>query len=511
MRHKDPLSFMVHRVQPCGFTVPGKLPVARLGPRGSLVAQHHEALHYHFNSLTTIGNAITLLCQLAYKCPTGLGKIAMDVASEWTNAIIYKLEGLINYVCFKRVKRRIPDFTAEEYEELLTETYCQAWHEFENLYDQLEIAESSKDALAMHVGGFVLNLPVYHLIEDLTELENTRNAVTREGIHRRYFEVESALCTDQGRVGINNWNAQMLRLWSQNLTSVALQKADSDVAVTMLRGLVPDFKSVPNTDVVQSVAISETWNKQLGKMGFDSKCRVHITECEYVDAMERLVIFPPAPSLSYLYPCNEPSVITTFLDDNPEFFGLVTLHSEKSKYTLSKKYGRIVGKGQVYLRCSFARSTEERNRYDIPDYHLFTTLQLEDLPEWLGSLQHPHIVITVSHAGKDLTESITAIGRFGPQQLWRFHWGDKVDWTLESIKQNEEKVTWVRIVLLDNSKSAFWLVKIQDRPCLDVYPVPWEFRDKLLSRFQSLRSDDYSFIDAKTIYVVLGLILNTGF
>lgn len=511
MAFKDPLSFMVHRIQPCGFTTPGRLPAARLNPQSGLVAQHHEALHHHFNSITTVGNGLALLCQLSRECPPPLSSLAMEIADHWTGAIVYELEGLINYVCMKRVMRRFLNYTTEEYEHLLTKNYRRAWINWKRRYDSLEIEDRSKDALAMHVGGFVLNIPVYHGLKNLKTLDRARNMVSEEVVSQRFTDVAREVDSPQGRKEIVKWNVQMQELWSQRLSEASLQRAESEAAIAMLRRLVPNIESVPTCEITQSVQIANSWNNQLTDMGYTLGHKIQMTESDYVDSMTEVVIFPPTPSLSCLYPCERPSTITDFLQSQPESYGLVIVHQEKKGFVLSKKYNRELKKGQVYLRCSFSKPTPKCDRYDIPDLHLFAILSVEEFKSWIRIISHPNLIITNSHASEDLMHMIVENCALDSNQLWQFHWGEKIEPTLDFIKRNQGNIKWIKTVLMVNSKSAFWLAKFDDHQHLDVYPVPWEFRDALIHQLRSLYSFGPPCVDDRALYAILGLIMNVGF
>ena len=87
----------------------GHLPLARLDESIPLFTQHHEALHHHFNCLTTLGNSLNLLAQLAAKCPGPIGKAARRVASSMVRCSSQISRGPNQFRC---VQARAPQVTA---------------------------------------------------------------------------------------------------------------------------------------------------------------------------------------------------------------------------------------------------------------------------------------------------------------------------------------------------------------------------------------------------------------
>ncbi len=269
-----------------GYTRPGHLPLARLDGFLPLFTQHHEALHHHFNSLTTVGNSLNLLGQLAIKCPDPLGKVAKQVASRWSDAQVNLLEGLINYVAHKRTTRRLDPSAVAELDRIAEEASKGLWAPWRTRYDHLPVSDLSRDALAMHVGVLTLNIPVYDALADLSNLSAAIHVVSEPLITARLEDIEEVLFSSKGLMALKVWDYEMQRLTATDLPEESKQNAESDAFYLLLNRLNPCYISVPRGFVPQSVALAENWNRQLTALGLPESCRVEIKNVGYVDAIK---------------------------------------------------------------------------------------------------------------------------------------------------------------------------------------------------------------------------------
>lgn len=512
MHHNDPLKNMRWPTNPLGCTSPGSYPMARLGGGGpivSLIAQHHEALHHDFNTCTTLGNSLQLLGQLATKCPPPLKDIAFKVALHWNDAQIHELEGLINYVCYKRVAR-LTNLSKETYETFLDKVHKLVWHEWVTRYDTLDISENSKDALAMHIGKFALNIPVYNILDNLDFLDSALSFITRDNIRQRFKQIENVLFSRQRHALLHSWDIAMKHLWMSDSSEADKQKKEAYEIDNLLRYLLPKFESVPRQRVADSIRLASNWNAQLDLRKLPANCHVEIEFIEYMDAAQHVVIQPPAPSIIGLALLNDESFIVKFLKDNPDSYCLCIVHSEKSDLNIiSRKYNRVLRKGDIYVRFSFVKPTLNSDRYDILDRHFFTILAADDLQHLLKHLAHPHLVLTQSEPSYEILDRIIECNKILQDQVWRFHWGKPVSWALNNVQSNREEIKWLHSVYMINSQTFFLLVKSGRNNYLDVYPLP----SASMGFFMKLdfREKFKTTIESKMLYGILGLVMNIGF
>lgn len=503
---------MIKQNKPFGFTKPGYKPVARLGPQGALLAQNHEAIHHHFNTLTTLGNSLALLGQLSEGCSGPLGKIAMKIGSKWSEAAVNKAEGVTHYVAFKRTERRIPNYSFESVEKILSEMDVSAWRDWRNKYDDLDLSPGSKDALAMHVAIYVFNVPLYEALENLACLEDATNLITREVLDNRFLEVEHVLCSKEGLLLLQDWDKKMALLWALDKTSESKSRKESSACEAIFRELMPDFESVPRANVPDSIELASNWNAQLENMGMPASCRVSITRKGYIDSINDVLIIPPAPSLSKIDHFDDPKVVANLLGSNPGFFSLGIAHILHDEDTVfSNKYKRTLNRGDVYIRFSFAKPTENLDRYDIADSHLFTILSVEELTRNMSFLNHSNLVITQSAPSDEILDEITSSYGGKPEQAWRFHWGLTSGQAHDNIMEASDNVSSIQSVEMHNSNSVFWIAKMKDQNWLDVYPVTWNARNTFSSLIEDIPNVTPLELEPTMVYCILGLIINVGY
>lgn len=503
---------MVKQTKPFGFTKPGYKPVVRLGPQGALLAQNHEALHHHFNTLTTLGNSLALLGQISERCSAPLGDIAMKIGSKWSEAAVNKAEGVTHYVAYKRTERRIPNLSIDSVENILTEMDVSAWRDWRNKYDDLDLEPGSKDALAMHVATHVFNIPLYEKLEDLAFLDDKVNLITKKILDTRFLEVESALFSEDGLSLLQDWDEKMEALWATDKTAECKSREESSSFDAIFRELMPEFESAPRANVPDSVELASNWNAQLENIGMSASCRVSITYNGYIHAINDVLIIPPAPSLNKIDHFSDPSVVVDILKANPDVFslGIAQILNDKD-YVFSHKYKRTLSRGDVYIRFSFAKPTENMDRYNIAGNHISTILSVEELTRKMTFLNHSNLVITQSEPSDEILDKITSSYGGKPEQAWRFRWGLTGAQAHDSIMEVSANVSSIQSVEMHNSNSVFWIVKMKDQNWLDVYPVTWNTRNTFSSLIEDIPNVTPLKLKPAMVFCILGLIINVGY
>ncbi len=496
---------------PSGLTRPGWLPTSRLSKFASVVAQQHEALHHLFNSLTTIGNGIVLLSQLAEKCPGKLARNARLLAHEWNDAQIKRLEGLICYVSYKRAIRRNNKITREKFESDLTKNYLDLFRFWLNNYDNLPIPDPSKDSLAIHVGIYCLNLPLYDYISDLSQLQTKTRIVTEQLIESRFTRLEKALLYGKDYTIIIEWDENVSRLWSRGNNEEINQRDEAEITDKLFKQLVPDLESVPRIKVPQSVSLAKSWNEQILALGMPESCRVKITNVGYLDSTQKVIVQPAAPNVSNLYYCNNPKAVLEILNSNDQFYCLAILHRNKEKnHVFSHKYNRILNPGDTYIRFSFVKPNLEAERYDIFENRLFTIFSPEQNDFWLSNLNHPRLIITQSESSECILKHIVNQKSIIPINIWNIHWGQPISFLVKQIISNHEEIKGVKLVEMMVSNSVFLIIKFKKRDHIDIYPISWDTKDSIHQLIKEFNLNGLSF-DSSMLLGVFGLITSEAF
>lgn len=494
---------------PLGLTKPSTLPTVRLSRQAGVIQQHHEALHHHFNSLTTLGNSLALLAQLADSRSGHISVTAQWLASTWSLAQTPRIEGLICYVAFKRASRRDKTVTYETYNERLPNEYRRLWQQWYLRYEGLHVQDSSRDALAMNVGQFCLNLPLYSHMKDIEHLEKAEPFVTEKILEDRFSKLEARLFSEEERLFLSAWESEVARSQSRQLPEEMAQGLESDFLTALFHNIAPDIESVPRTEVPSSVVLAQLWNDQLSRLGL--KARVSMTDKGYIRAEQDVVVQPPATSVSGLSECSSPAEVIACLEDHPELCCLAICFRDNASHVFSRKYERTLKPGDVYMRFGFVRPDLRASRYDVAlDGGKFAMLSPQEFTQWIEELSNSRLVVTHAENSSDLIPLITQRTGLPASHVWRIHWGIPVATAKESISMSRQ-VTMLHPVVMTVSKSAFWLVAIRDRPCWDVYPIPWEARSDLPKDISVPELDCVSGMDPALLFGILGLIISQGF
>lgn len=512
--NKDSLSSIRWQTNPRGFTIPGKYPVATVFPKESLLAQQHESLHYHFNTLTTLGNSICLLVQLAEKCPQ-LSSIANIIASRWSEALSFKLEGLITYVSYKRARRRDRNVSRESFENMISdEMYRQAWRTWFDKYDALEISDGSKDALAMHVGRYALNMPIYDALNNLNSLDKKENIITEQVINERFDTIEETILSEKAKSLLYEWDYKVQQIYLTSLSEKEKQSLESDLIDKIFKKILPHFDSVPRQKVPESVGLASTWNSQLEKYGYPQECRIDITNKGFIDSNEYVCINPPAPSVAELRRCKKATTIVNILEDNINTYSLCIIYRNNNEdFRLSKKYGRILRQGETYVRIIFGRPTSDLSRCDIVvNLNLFNILKRNEIIKWFSQLNHQNLIITQSAMGDEILEEISEFGIFPQEQIWKFHWNRPMEWMFNNIIKEADSISAIHVSLMTNAKVCFIIVKDDKRRWLDVYPLPREAIEHITSdKIKFIEEKTQKIIEEKMLYSILNMVINFAF
>lgn len=494
-----------------GSTRPGYFPAARLDRVSALFTQHHEALHHSFNCLTTLGNAVNLLTQLAIKCPGQIGGTARETATQWSHAQVNLLEGLINYVAYKRTARRLDMNGLSLLQEVVLQGVTgRLWSRWWSRYEQLPVSDLSKDALALHVGIFTLNIPLYEMLGDLDRISMATAAISEDLITSRLVTLEEALLSTGGLTSLKAWDDGVQQLALAGLPDEDMQRTEANAIDTMFRRLLPQYASVPRHLVPDSVALANIWNHQLAKKGLSDRCVIDITNVGYIDAVKDVVIEPPALA-GTVSACDNPEKILSMLDDDRDLQGLAIVHRDTTPFRLSRKYGRILTPGDTYIRVSVAQVTSNCDRFALAPMGWFVILRPSEVATWLSALAHKRLVIMPSRAG---TVEVSELARHRPGQpdrFWHVHWGVPFSKAASEVCRDAIKVQWTHVVELIVSKAIFWLVRRDDRDWTDIYPIAWDLLEEVSQTSRKLPGHTLSAHDAQTVFAATAMLTSVAF
>jgi hypothetical protein len=497
---------------PEGSTNPGYLPSARLSKFASLITQHHESIHHDLNCTTTLGNCIALLSDLSKNCKGELAQNARHIATVWNECQASRCEGLVCYVAYKRSCRRNNQITKSIYEDILPKSYLYLFKYWFDKYNNLPTQDNSKDALAMHIGEYCLNIPLYDQLSNLSKIDSCLTLITEKLIESRFNMLENAIFCNHGKNIIAKWDREVSKLWLQDKDIENTRRIESKITYDLFHRLSPDIQAVPSEKVPNSIFLAQSWNEQLSALGYADEVKVTITNMGLINSIEKVVIHPPAPTLTQsLFEIENTDSIFEILDSNLQSYCLVILHYDKeNSHVFSRKYGRILKPGEIYARFSFVKPDLNQNRYDVGDGHFFAIIAPEQRPSWFTNFKHPRLVITNSAACQKNIIQAEEFKLLPINNLWSIHWNQTARSALEQISLKSADILGFKLVLMTVSNSSFWIINFQGNHYLDIYPIPWDLHELIIdllntNNFQALE------IENSMLFGILGLLISVGF
>ena len=419
--------------------MPGFLPAARLLPRYNILTQQHESLHYHFNVLTTSGNALALLAQLISALPSHwIADQAAQVCDAWHDALLPQVEAVISYVTLNRARRRMTTpLSSSEYEALLQPSYVDGWRRWVSVYDALPIHETSRDALAMQVAIFCFNIPVYPLLRDPEQLQRAATLVTPEAMGERFQQCHKAISGAAGRCFLENYEKSAM--WV-DLNDPETHKRELASVYAFLHAECPSLQVVEPASVPESKDIAAEWNNYFRQHSLPlvSPIRMDMMP-DPLTSEEYTTIVPPEPSVHDLNeivavdrghgkpsPRAKIGAVLGLLSDDVELGAISFIHRNLGErpFILSAKYGRVLQAGECYVRSHFAKLGNGTEEIKVLPKGLFFIASQDDLVAMInGEQQHPrHIWI------ESMRRSTQAVQPTPPEisperHYWRVAWG----------------------------------------------------------------------------------------
>jgi hypothetical protein len=395
------------------------------------------------------------------------------MATSWSEAATLLLEGVINYVAFTRTLRRTDQ--TPSIESLIPSVALPGWRRWNEFYEALPVSDGSKDALAMHVASYVMNVPVYNRIEDLDRLLEAESTITATILSTRLSDVETQLLTTRGSALLREWERHMLDPTLDALPDARRNTDERVAAHLFLASLVPEVSAVHPLAVPESVALANSWTSQLRHKGLQD-ARIDISDQGYLEGMDDLLMVPAAQSRSHLLPFPELDEFLSFISSDHNLHALAVVHQPKNRFQFSRRYERSVGPDEVYIRCSFARFRPDG--IDFGQESFFAIQTHRDAMHLLCSLAHPRIVVVPSFAGATTAATLAAEMVGSKIPIWQVWWACRVSDFIAELKAATDEILWSKVLLLTRSESAFWIVQQRGRQLLDVYPLPMEAVDR---------------------------------
>ena len=458
-----------------GGTLPGSNPYIRAMPGGNVLHQQHESLHRHFDTVTTLGNSLTLLCQLADSVPdTAIGTSASQLTSAWSDARALHLERVICYVAYRRARRRDPSLAPiERLETALPSEYMEAWQDARASYDSLPLSEPSKDAMAMMIANFCMSIPLYELLSDLKSLDSCMPAVTESILHSRANALEHLLSSTTGKEFCGAYEDRVTEIQASHASAIQMSHDESAYVAQFLTLHEPNIEIVPSSNIPKSIDLADTWNFQLASLGLREDRPIKISLETGEEPVENdVVVFPPAPQVHGLTELSDLSQISDYCQSAPRCWCVCYLYEHHGEeFQLSRKYKRVWEEGDCYVRCHLVDRDPATGTITIVE-------SMFRLPESRTALwdeiaqvsETPRIIWANAYRCEELINTCAKIVTT-PLQTWRILWGRRPEDVVKRLEETEADVDWVHFGRALTSGLLFVMALQSRRGLVEVFPI----------------------------------------